>query len=292
MSTAPPDTAGSTAAKPARRWRFLLGGLFVIPGSLWKRLWLVLEGADVMDGTISLLGRLAGHWDKVLMVVGWGLILYELGRSGGWWARLTRRTSTPEPIAESPQPSPPAPPEPLAVPDTAERFVDLFNRWDHAFGLAAFVLDREICSQGSSEDQLLCFAIRTYPLEMSKEKLIALRREFDYFRPREATESAFAALRAEMLQTLSQCNFLLVYWINKGGAVIRGDQLLSVPVYIGFCEAYRDALEAARLLRYHSELGGLAKALLGLETKPTPPIGPAPSTASGPAPPSWPESSG
>ena len=257
VSTALRGTDGSSAAKP-RWWTLALGALFVTPQSAWTRIWRLLESADVVDGAISLVGKLKGYWGEILMVVGWGLILYELGRSRGWWARVRRRTSTPEPVAESPQPPPPAPPEPLAVPDTAERLVDLFKHWDHAFDLAAYMLEREICSHGSSEEaQLLCFAIRAYPLEMSKGKLIELRREFEYFRPREATQSAFATLRDEMLQTLSQCNFLLVFWINKGGAVIRGEQLLSVPVYIGFCDAYREALEAARLLRYHSELGGL-----------------------------------
>jgi hypothetical protein len=88
-----------------------------------------------------------------------------------------------------------------------------------------------------------------------------------------------------MRQTLQECNFLLIFWINKGGSVIRGEQFLSIPVYIGLCDVYREAIEAARLLRFHSELSGLAKALLELETKPTPPIDPPPSTASGPTPP-------
>lgn len=180
----------------------------------------------------------------------------------------------------------PAPPEPLAVPDSAERLLDLFKHWDQALGLAAYVLDREICSYGSSEEtQLLSYAIRTFPLEISKGKLIELRRKFEYFVPRETTQIAFSTLRVEMRQTLQECNFLLVFWINKGGAVIRGEQILSVPVYIGFCDAYREALEAARSLRFHSELGILAKALVELETKPTPPIDPPPSKASGQAPP-------
>jgi hypothetical protein len=196
-----------------------------------------------------------------------------------------------QPLIEVPPERKQAPvsPEPLAVPENAERLLDLFKHWDQALGHAAHVMEREICSHGSSEEaQLLCFAIRAYPLELSKEKLIELRRKFEYFRPREATQSAFDALRAEMLQTLSLCNFLLVFWINKGGAMIRGEQLLSAPVYIGFYDAYREALEAARLLRYHSELGSLAKALLDLETKPTAPVDPPPSMASGQVPPPTP----
>lgn len=245
---------------------------------------------DVLDGAGSLLAPLVpflkDHWVDALSFLGFALIVYELGRSGRWWARLTRRTSTPEPVVESPQPLPPAPPpEPLAAPESAEGLLGLFKHWDEAFSHAAFVLEREICAYGFSEEaKLLSFAIRDFPLEISRGNLIELRRQFEHFRPREATQGTFAALRDEMLQTLSRCNFLLVFWINKGGAVIRGEQLLSAPVYIGFCEVYREALDSARALRYHSELGGLAKALLALETKPTPPIDPPTSKASEQAP--------
>lgn len=260
-----------------------VGGGSVLVG--WRWIWSGLEKMDVLDGAGSLLAPLVpllrDYWLDALSFVGLALIAFELGRSRGWWARLSRRTPTPEPVAEPPQPTPPAPPEPLAVPEYAERLLDLFKRWDEALNHAAFVLEREICAYGSSEEaQLLAFAIRAYPMETSKGKLSELRRKFEYFRPGEVTQGAFATLRAEMRQTLQECNFLLLFWINKGGAIIRGEQLLSVPVYIGFCELYEEALEAARSLRFHSELGGLAKSLIDLETKPTPPVDPPPSTAS------------
>jgi hypothetical protein len=244
----------------------------------------LVERAGDVDFLISFYDRfsapvgafLAAHWDLVVPIV--GLVL--LWRSLRQPKPPEQEESKPEPVAES-NPEPPPPPEPLAVPETAERLIDLFKRWDETLAFAAFVLEREVCAHGSSEkDQLLCYAIRAFPMEISKGKLIELRRKFEYFRPREATQSAFTTLRSEMGDTLRECNFLLVNWINKGGAVIRGEQLLSVPVYSGFCESYKEALEAAKLLRFHTELGGLARALQELETKPTPATDPPPSKAS------------
>ncbi len=251
----------------------------------------LVERAGDVDFLISFYDRfsapigtfLAAHWDLIVPIA--GLVL--LWRSLRQPKPPEQGEPKPEPVAESkPEPPPPAPPEPLAAPDSAEGLLGLFKHWDEVFSYAIFVLEREVCAYGFSEEaKLLSFAIREFPMEMSRENLVELRRRFEHFRPREATQVAFATLRDELLMTLSRCNFLLIFWINKGGAVIRGEQLLSVPVYIGFCEVYREALKSAHSLRYHSELGGLAKALLALETKPTPPIDPPPSKASEQAPP-------
>lgn len=242
--------------KPLHKPVVALGGVL----AAWRLLWPVLETMDVLDGAGSLLAPVIpffrDHWLDALSLTGVALIVYEVGRSREWWPLRQRRTSEPEPVAESPQPLPSSViSEPLAVPENAERLLDLFRHWDQALSHAAYVLEREICAYGSSEEtKLLSYAIRSFPLEISNRKLIELRQKFEYFNPREATQSTFSTLRAELRQTLQECNFLLVFWINKGGSLIRGEQLLSVPVYIGLCDVYKEALEAARLLRFHSEL--------------------------------------
>jgi hypothetical protein len=161
--------------EPLHKRVIALGGVL----AAWRWLWPVLETMDVLDGAGSLLAPVMpffrDHWLDALSLAGVALIVYEVGRSRGWWPPGRRRTPEPEPVAELPLPRP-APSEPLAVPENAERLLDLFKHWDQALSHAAYVLEREICNYGSTEEtKLLSYAIRSFPLEISTGKLIPKR---------------------------------------------------------------------------------------------------------------------
>lgn len=274
-------------AKPSPRWRkYGLGGVMAAVGTAWS----YMERADVLDGALAFLTRLKpfllANWDLLVMGIGLSLIVHEFGRTRGWWGLAEKAEAVApaeEPIPD-PIPEPTPPPEPIASQDSAERLLDLFRHWDEAFTYAAAVLRTEICNYRafSPEGSLLAFALREYPLQSCLEAIVTLRRQFEVYAPQNTPQSSFNKLKADLLGTFKECNYQLVDWLNKGGYVLRGDELFSSKMYETFYLSYERALEAAARHRFHSEIGVIAKQLATMETKPQKPAGPASSTASGP----------
>jgi hypothetical protein len=143
------------------------------------------------------------------------------------------------------------------------------------------LLEQEIVSYPAGsprEIELLAFAIRDFPLRISKEELSALELEFQAFKPRQASQKAFDDLVNAVHATFAFCNYRLIYWINQAGPLISGENIFASLGYVDFYRAYEDALATARWNQDHSELSGLAKAWLAFETKPVTPLADPPSS--------------